>query len=254
MKLPRGYTVLAAEGTEGFSWVEAAGWADSVLGSGATLHEWASREDGVETFKGRGTVYSVPAPAPGPDRMERWAVRHYQRGGLMATVLDDRYVAVGAARPDQELSANAEARARGIPTPAIIAGAMYTAGVFYRADLVTELVPDAVSLADVLFSESDGRPKADALWSAGKLLRMLENARIVHADLNAMNILIERESGATHVIDLARAAVLPLNGPPMDGGMRARLERSLRKLEDTSGRTLDDVEWAMLQAGQTDAS
>jgi 3-deoxy-D-manno-octulosonic acid kinase len=263
VKLPRGYTALNAEGTDAFAWVAAAGWADSVLASGHTLYDWASKANGVETFEGRGTVYSVPAPAPGPDRRERWAVRHYQRGGMMATVLDDRYVASGASRPDQELVASAEARTRGIPTPAVIAGAMYSAGVFYRADLITELVPNAVSLADLVFSDpgADSAPSGDdarsvhnALSATGQLVRMLEESRVVHADLNAMNVLFERETGDVHVIDLDRAAVLPMEGPAMDGGMRARLERSLHKLGEASGRYLSEGEWDALRAAWAEAS
>ena len=133
----------------------------------------------------------------------------------------------------------------------MIAGAWYRSGLFYRADLVTELVPDTTSLADSLFSGERGGDGAAPLARSGALVRDLERKGIVHADLNAMNILL-RHGGSeptVYVVDLDRARVLDAPVATPGNSMRRRLERSLRKLEESTGRKLSENEWAALRAG-----
>jgi 3-deoxy-D-manno-octulosonic acid kinase len=178
-------------------------------------------------------------------------VRHYRRGGAVASYLGDRYLAVGATRPEVEIRASVEARARGVRTPAVVAGAWYRAGPFYRADLVTELVPGATTLADALFSAPRGAAAERSLAAAGRLARELGEAGIGHADLNARNVLEGTDSPAAGpwVIDLDRATVEGRKGIEAARPMLARLERSLRKFGATSGRPLSGAEWAALRAG-----
>jgi hypothetical protein len=78
-------------------------------------------------------------------------VRHYQRGGAVGPILGDRYLSLGRYRPLCETVASLEARERGISTPAVVAGIVYPAGIFYRADLVTEEIPNAVAVAGPLW-------------------------------------------------------------------------------------------------------
>jgi len=155
----------------------------------------------------------------------------------------------------RELVATAAARARGIPAPAVIAGAVYPDGPFYRADFVTELIPDARTLEALIFG-SGGTPDAsDLLREAGRLVRRLENACVLHADLNAANVLLIRgdtESGA-HVVDLDRCGVFPVDARPLGVRMRRRLERSLRKLAARHGRPFAGTEWNALRSGYADS-
>jgi len=242
---------VALDSTEanGFALVATSDWGAGVLASGKTLHEWAAGTEGAEAFTGRGTVYAVPAAAAGPDGRSRWAVRHYRRGGAIAAHLGDRYLASNETRPRIELAASVVARARGVPTPAVVAGTCYPAGMFYRADLVTELIPDAASLATLVYSSGLTDSQRGALLeSAGRLVRILEEAGIAHADLNAMNILVEHASGAAHVIDLDRCEVLSPDAPSGDS-MRRRLERSLLKVGAAADCELADDAWQALRAG-----
>jgi 3-deoxy-D-manno-octulosonic acid kinase len=253
--LPPGYEVLEFENVIGFAWGAAGPWMGDVLSHGQTLHGWAAEQEGAKPLVGRGPLHAIPAPARGPDERQRWAVRRYYRGGLVAPLLRDRYWPSGPPRPLRELWATVEARARGVPAPAVVAGAVYGAKPFYRADLVTELIPDARTLEARIFG-SGGAPDASPLLRhAGRLVRTLEKALVLHVDLNAANILLirgEEESGA-RVVDLDGCVVFPLGSRDFGNAMRRRLERSLRKLARRHGRTVRDEEWQALRSGYEDA-
>jgi 3-deoxy-D-manno-octulosonic acid kinase len=224
---------------------------DSVIGAGESLHEWAAAREEAKPLVGRGTVHAIDSPAEGPEHRPRWAVRRYRRGGLIASILRDRYLQSGPTRPVRELWATVEARARGVPAPAVVAGAVYPSGSFYRADLATELIPDARTLEALIFG-SGGTPDASpVLLRAGQLVRTLEDALVLHVDLNAANVLLVRgnaESGA-RVVDLDRCIVFPLGSRAFGNAMRRRLERSLRKLARRHGRAISAGEWEALRAG-----
>jgi hypothetical protein len=124
-RVPDGYGLVEATRRRALVWHEASSWAEERLRSDATLLDWAAQEPARSEMRGRGNVYVVPAPAQGPDGRDRWVVRHYHRGGAMAAHMEDRYLRLGRLRPWRELAAVAEARARGVPTPAVVCGAAY---------------------------------------------------------------------------------------------------------------------------------
>ena len=254
-RLPEGYQTVAAGRITGFACHAATPWLERVLGSGRTLDQWAQDVAGRAGLAGgRAPVRAVPAPVSGPDRHPHWVCRRYRRGGAVAHVLQDRHLRTGETRPTAELLASQAARERGVRTPAIVAGAVYPAGLFYRADLVTELVPNAPSLADLLFGDAR-EPDADRdglLGATGRAVRSLEEARVLHPDLNAGNVVVPSDEGEPRpwVIDLDRCRVLPLDERRGVGdGMRRRLERSLAKLGERHHQPLTALEWEALQAG-----
>lgn len=271
MTLPDGYAEERAGGASAFVVDGGAAWVREALGGGRTLHGWAAGRPGAEALSGRGTVYAVKAPMAGPDGRERWAVRHYRRGGRVAApLLDDRYLALGTPRPLRELHASAAARARGVPTPAVVAGAVYPAGLFYRADLVTELVPGGRELSDVLFGRDvtagreaaeGARPRSDTegpAWSAETVLeaaadlaRALEEAGVDHPDFNARNVLLTEGTGGAPrawVLDLDRCAVHPPDGVPAPGRMGRRLLRSVVKIAGQRGAAVPEAAGTILTA------
>mgnify|MGYP001496550807 CR=1 FL=1 len=249
--LPDGYRAVDAGGLSGFAWAAAAPWLEAIAQGGRTLDDWAAEHAGTEIGGGRARVRVVPAPVSGPDRRTSWACRRYRRGGAAAPVLVDRYLASGESRPLVELRASVAARARGVRTPAVIAGATYRAGPFYRADLVTELVPDAPNLADLLFGREPATDTGALLESVGGLVRELAEARAFHRDLNAGNIVVPSGSVGAEpwVLDLDRCRILPLGGRAHGDVMRRRLERSLAKLAKRHRRPLTALEWEALRAG-----
>lgn len=208
-------------------------WATNAVEAAGTLHEWAASQVDHRTFRGRGRVHSVPAPRPGPDGRARWAVRHYRRGGAVARHLGDRYLRFGWPRPFREIVASTTARLRGVRTPAAVAGAVYPAGLYYRCDLVTEVVPDAVTLADTVRDRSAPGGFPAAARVAGALVRELAQAGVHHVDMNAHNVLFEGGApGLCWVVDLDRARVLDHPSTSAEGDMLARLTRSIMKIGD----------------------
>lgn len=213
------------------------------LGAHHTLHAWAAAQADGSTLAGRGTVHTLPAPVSGPDGRERWAVRHYRRGGAMASLLDDRYLRIGKPRPFRELAASATARSRGLRTPAVIAGVTYPSGIHYRCDLVTEVVPDARTLALVLHETDGTRAWLDALAAAAALIEKLGEAGVFHVDLNAHNVIFQ--GGALDdawVLDLDRARVRSRPSESFKERMRARLTRSVVKVGTPTGEPLSERE------------
>lgn len=245
MILPGGYVAVDAPGVWGFAREGDAGWVSDVLSSGAGLSEWAAEQPGAETRTGRSVVHVAPAPQGAEG--DRYAVRHYRRGGMMAPLLGDRYLAVGTPRPLRELEAATEARARGVATPAVVAGTIRPAGVFYRAELVTEYVP-GYDLAAVLWGDAASWTDEQALEAVGRFVARLEHDGLRHPDLNARNLLLDAVPGASvHVLDLDGARMVAAGGA--DDRMRRRLKRSLRKLGGSYGRPLAGEAWAALHRG-----
>lgn len=241
--VPEGYESRTSATAKALVCPAASDWLDSVLASGATLHQWAAGHDDRAHFVGRGTVYSIPAPTPGPDARKRWVVRHFERGGAMAMHMRDRYLRVGRLRPWRELAASVTARTRGVRTPAVVCAVAYPDGVCYRADMVTEAVPDARTLADTLLDHDGSRGWLVAMSRAGEVIRRLAELGVFHVDLNAHNILFPSGPDAEcFVVDLDRARILRRRSPSARERMQARLTRSIMKIGTPTGEHLGHSE------------
>ena len=244
MRLPPGLAaVTGADGTAAFVAPELEAWVRTVVGRGERLHEAAARQ-ADELLHGRG-----PVPVVTTSR-GRWVVRRYRRGGRVAApLLGDLYLRVGLARPLREVRASSEVRRRSIPTPRVMAGAVYPAGPFYRADLVTEFVADARDLARLLFGEERAcADRARVLEGVGRLIARTAAAGIEHVDLNAKNVLVEDQTGGPTplLLDLDRCRILTPGLGVEPGAMLARLIGSLRKQERHTRRIIAAEEWAAL--------
>ncbi len=259
MTIPPGFVRVDVGGAKLLARADARDALERAVLDHGTLERWAARSARRRLGGGRGGVHVVEA-RPGSARSEAWVVRHYRRGGAVARLLEDRYArAGGPARPFAEVSVLAAAGARGVPVPGPVAGAVYEAGPFYRADLVTAEVPGTVDLAALLFEAgrhggagTDGLvPREDALHAAGRLIRCAAAAGLEHADLNAGNVLLRGgEVGPeAWLVDLDRCRILPAGRSASAARMLARLERSLAKLGRAHGRSLAAGELAALRAG-----
>ncbi|MEX2466124.1 MAG: lipopolysaccharide kinase InaA family protein [Gemmatimonadota bacterium] len=256
MTLPEGYERIGGTpDVSAFGWSGVSALLARALREHGSLRAWAGSLADAEPLEGRGTVLAVDAPAPGPDGHPRWAVRSYLRGGAMAAWLGDRYLRVGTSRPEHELRASCAIRDRGVPTPAVVAGAVYRAHPFhYRADLITELVPSSVDLAAALWGGPGGDPLGDptkALRASGALLARTAAAGIYHPDLNAKNIVLRTGSPrlTAHLIDLDRCRVRRRPRSSDEQAMRARLERSLQKHATRTGVPLTEAQLRALEQG-----
>ncbi|QOC21729.1 3-deoxy-D-manno-octulosonic acid kinase [Wenzhouxiangella sp. AB-CW3] len=179
---------------------------------------WRLRRDVVDELGGRGQALHLATPAGAA------VLRRYLRGGQAARLSRDRFLFSGyeRSRALREWRVLALLRARGLPVPAPLMASCERSGPTYRAGLLTELLPETVCLADVA-----GQLASDDWQRLSRVLREFFDAGLVHADLNARNILIDA-AGRWYLIDFDRAR---LHDRPVRGDrMLARLHRSLVKL------------------------
>jgi len=137
-----------------------------------------------------------------------------------------------------------------------LAAAVYLDGPFYRGDLVTEFVPDAPDLVEVLFDTrrkgaGGALERMEALRASGALVRTMASAGLKHRDLNASNILLQWKGTAPQamILDLDLSRLNPAGIPAAWGPMAQRLRRSLRKWEGRTGLRLSEGEWDTLREG-----
>ena len=223
---------------------EAVSWSSQAVAEHGSLYQ-AALASASRTLYGRGPVPVVANPeSAGPP----WVVRRYYRGGLMRA-FGDRFLRAGRPRSFREVENSARIVEMGFVTPRIVAAAVYASGAIYRADLVTEFVPRARTLADVLFGTPSEGPaskdvRREALACAATLITRLSKAGVRHRDLNARNVLIAREARHVHAILLDLDQCRP--GRPNDlmnaRRLRRRLARSIRKLDSVRPRSDNDDE------------
>ena len=149
-------------------WFEAAHW----------------RAQGAETTRGgRGGAIYVDAP------FGRCVLRHYQRGGMVASVMGDRYLWTGAERTRSfaEFHLLADLHAHGLRVPAPVAARYIRQGVHYRADLITRRIEGAATLAELVAA---GGCSSDVAARVGATVAEFHAAGACHADLNAHNALL----------------------------------------------------------------
>lgn len=171
----------------------------------------------VQTRGGRGAVWSVSGS------FGDGVLRHYRRGGLVAHLVRDRYPWHGedATRAFREFRLLAELVARGLPVPRPLAAHYRRGGLTYRADLLTELVPQSRTFAD--------RVAEAALWpSVGRMLARFHREGVWHADLNAHNVLVDTQD-QVWLIDFDRGRLRPLDSSWFEANL-LRLRRSLLKI------------------------
>ena len=204
----------------------------------APLLQGAGRIDG--TAQGRGSVWFLSARGGS----ERWVLRHYRRGGLVAHVLRDSYLWRGATatRAFREIELLAVLEGLGLPAVRPVAARYVRSGLWYRADLLTVAVPGARTLAQLL-----GAGVARPLWlRIGATVRDFHEAGVGHADLNAHNVLIDAGENVW-LVDFDRGE---RRAP---GAWRAanlaRLQRSLEKLTTGAAGEFGAREWSALLAG-----
>jgi 3-deoxy-D-manno-octulosonic acid kinase len=139
-----------------------------------------------------------------------------------------------------------------------MAAAYYPRGLFYRADLVTEFIPDSSDLVQTLFDSRRKGPggaaeRTDALKATGNLLRDMAAAGIRHRDMNARNVLLEWKGAfpTAHLLDLDRCDVEAEGRSTSLIAMYQRLRRSIRKWESQTGMRITEKEWKSLDEGTT---
>jgi len=175
-----------------------------------------------------------------------WVLRHFRRGGLIGHFNADRYFgwSLENSRSWREWRLLAELYQRGLPVPRPIAAAVQGRCGCYRADLLTELIPDAKTLAGSLSEKS----QSAKFWcNLGTCLRRFHEQGVYHADLNANNILIDAGL-EIYLIDFDRGEIRSPGAWAIQN--LERLKRSLLKIKaNSSDFHFNDEDWTQLLSG-----
>lgn len=177
-------------------------------------------------------------------------LRQYLRGGWPARFSRDLYLFTGyqRSRPLAEFRMLVELGDMGLPAPAPLAALCARQGLLYRGWLLMERILQVVPLADLIAERADD----NSLWRrCGAMIRRFHAVGVVHADLNARNILVG-PGQAVHLVDFDRARIAEGDAAAFRANL-ARLRRSLEKLwPDALRADLDDC-WNQLLGGYSQA-
>jgi 3-deoxy-D-manno-octulosonic acid kinase len=172
----------------------------------------------VSEAQGRGNTYSFIY------QKYHFFLRHYQRGGLFGPLLGDYYLWTGLqnTRAWREFDLLIDMAASGLPVPRPVAAMVRRTRGLYQADIVTECIPEASTLADLLLQGTVDK----STWNnIGCCIHHFHDHGIFHADLNARNILID-DSKKIWLIDFDRS----FQGKPGLRQKKSNLRRLLRSL------------------------
>jgi len=159
---------------------------------------------------------------------DAYVLRHYRRGGLMAKISIDRYVWRGLDRTRawREWQLLAYIQACGLAAPAPVAARVVRHGLLYTADILMRRIADSVALSQYL----QQLPLYEQGWQAiGRCIREFHDRLVYHADLNAHNILLNKQ-GKVYLIDFDKGERKPAPGNWQQANLH-RLLRSLDKLQ-----------------------
>jgi 3-deoxy-D-manno-octulosonic acid kinase len=201
---------------------------------------WQGQGQVVGQAVGRGSALLLQT-AFGPA-----VLRQYLRGGWPARFSRDRYLFTGfkRSRPLVEFDMLATLTDMGLPVPAPLAALCRRAGLFCSGWLLMERILDVQALADLLGDRSN----APELWRAvGSAIARFHRAGVVHADLNARNILVG-QGNSVHLVDFDRARLAADSNMAFRANL-GRLQRSLEKLWPTANRDRLGACWAELESG-----
>ena len=182
---------------------------------------WQRQRAVVAGAAGRGRALFLETPF-GPA-----VLRQYLRGGQAARLSRDCYLftGYGRSRPVAEFRMLERLVAVGLPVPAPLAAICIRAGLCYRGWLLTRRIAAAQPLADLL----EAGAGSGKVWSRiGATIRHFHDRGVVHADLNARNILVG-DGAEVFLLDFDRARVSAGDRRAFAANLR-RLRRSLDKL------------------------
>ncbi|MCV2892262.1 3-deoxy-D-manno-octulosonic acid kinase [Lentibacter sp. XHP0401] len=173
-------------------------------------------------------------------------LRPFRRGGLIGKINPDLYLRLGAkaSRAYQEYSLLEWMLEHDLPVPRPVAARYVPVGLCYRADLVTERIPDSRPLADILVEKE----LPATVWAKiGAVICQMHTLGVHHSDLNCRNILLDADM-RVWLIDFDKCSRREKDGWKVQN--LARLKRSLDK-ELTKQPLLfwQESNWLELMAG-----
>jgi 3-deoxy-D-manno-octulosonic acid kinase len=173
-------------------------------------------------------------------------LRQYLRGGLMARLSTDRYLWLGRNRTRawREWLMLRLAIEAGMPVPTPLGVCVCRDGLFYRAAIITAYINNSETLAQrITHSALENKS-----WhQLGLLLKQFQGHYFRHADLNANNILIDRQD-RFYIIDFDKARMMK-NLDDWQWSPLRRLQRSLEKIDRQKKLHYRPTDWQALIDG-----
>lgn len=203
--------------------------------------EYWERQGAVAgTAAGRGQVLLLNTKF-GPS-----VLKQYLRGGWAARVSRDRYVFSGfeRSRPVREFRMLEDLSEAGLPVPRPLAAICIRDGKGYSGWLMTRRIEGAKPLPDLVAE----RHSDTLMWrEVGACIRRFHDFGLVHADLNARNILVS-EGARVYLVDLDRSRFQKGDERAYSANL-GRLWRSFEKIWPQPFRDQLDSCWTMLLEG-----
>ena len=198
------------------------------------INFWKMDQQAHSQPKGRGTVYFVKI------QDEPCVLRHYNRGGFVARLVEDQYLWMGEGytRSFKEwhlLNYMVEKR---LPVPVPVAARYVRHGICYKADIITREIPDIESLSDKLL----GNLMTEELWKKiGECIAKFHDQGFFHMDLNAENIQID-QNNQVFLLDFDKGKVSEPSRRLSDSNLM-RLKRSIAKVSNANQLAFPNSGW-----------
>lgn len=201
---------------------------------------WQQQDKVIGSAQGRGTTWFVQTeklPA---------ALRHYRRGGLFGKLVEDSYLFSNweQTRSYQEFTLLNTLIEAGVNVPRPIAARAVKKGFTYRADLLSEKIPNARDLVLILVEQP---LPAEMYQKIGQEIKKMHDAQVNHTDLNIHNILIDDQE-KVWIIDFDKC--FQQQGDDWKQNNLDRLKRSFEK--EVSKRQIHwtNDQWALITVEQ----
>ncbi len=182
---------------------------------------WRKQKAITGHAQGRGTTWFFKL------RETELVLRHYYRGGLIGRFLNDQYLYTGFknSRAYREFELLSKLRSLSLPAPQPVAiRVKKILPCFCVSDIISSKIVDANDLVDILIK----RPlREDELRSVGITLRQFHDHNVYHHDLNAHNILLDKDN-QTSLIDFDQGEIRTNSGQWKQNNLN-RLLRSFKK-------------------------
>ncbi len=183
---------------------------------------WQLQDRVLGSAKGRGITWFVQT-----EKLAA-ALRHYRRGGLFGKIVKDNYLFTTerSTRSYAEYVLLDHLSRQGVHVPRPIAARVVKKGLFYQADLLSELVPNAQDLISILKERS---LSALEYKKIGQEVKKMHRMYVNHTDLNIHNVMLDK-NGKVWIIDFDKCAVK--KGESWKKKNLNRLLRSFRKEQE----------------------
>ena len=209
---------------------------------------WKKENAITGSAQGRGTTWFVKHSDKKDQQTKHWVLRHYYRGGLVGKIINDSYwfTSQKNTRAVREFTLLGYMEKLALPAPKPIACRIIRHGLFYCADLLSSRIEHAQDLVALLSKEA----LSDALWhKIGETIKLFHDNNIYHHDLNAHNILIDKNDNV-FLIDFDQGEIRKANQGSWQQDNMARLQRSfLKELNKLSEFHWQQDNWRLLLKG-----